>query len=160
MVYIVMFNVACFTFSAFVPNMLLRGFVAFIIGILFPILVVAICRIRSHSQFGRFLYMFAFKHFFGLLLLSLLIALISMLFVNCSDKFLQICFDYKDFSILKLLIISFVIVNGLLLPFIIPLKGFYRILNLTKEEVNTIQENLDDKLSETAEQLEEFCSKI
>ena len=58
------------------------------------------------------------------------------------------------------MIISFIIINGLLLPFIIPFKGFYRVLNRVKKEIAEIQTKLDDELKDITKQLDEFCYKI
>lgn len=156
---ITILSIIFFYISMLIPNIII-GRITFIIGIFIPIFIVAICRIRSHPQLGEYFYMFAFKHFFGLLFLSFLVALVPTIFAVFNNDILQVCFEYGDFVAIKFTIISFIIINGLLLPFIVPFKGFYRILKLVKKEVETTQTKLDNELKEIITQLNNFCSKL
>ena len=115
---------------------------------------------KSHYEFGFYTYEYVFKHFGGLFLISFLFAVVTTGGCALSDDVSSVCFTYEDFVALKITVILFVLISGLLFPFLMPYYGFKRVLNIVKDEVKSSKQSMERELSSIKEELKEFCKVI
>lgn len=124
------------------------------------IIIITIYRVRSHTLFGHYLYVFSLKHFAGIFSLSLLLSGILFVCGSCCNEIEDFYFTYTSFVNVKFFIIAFIIINGLSFPFFMPYKGFNRILNIVQREAHSEEQKFEEKIGEINEILEDFCDKI
>ncbi|WP_196008639.1 hypothetical protein, partial [Parabacteroides distasonis] len=96
----------------------------------------------------------------GLFLISFLFAVVTTGGCALSDDVSSVCFTYEDFVALKITVILFVLISGLLFPFLMPYYGFKRVLNIVKDEVKSSKQSMERELSSIKEELKEFCKVI
>ena len=153
-----MFYATCLFLSTFIPIIWAKCLISFTIGI--PICVMAWLKAKSHYEFGFYTYEYVFKHFGGLFLISFLFAVVTTGGCALSDDVSSVCFTYEDFVALKITVILFVLISGLLFPFLMPYYGFKRVLNIVKDEVKSSKQSMERELSSIKEELKEFCKVI
>ena len=152
--------ILCVLCSNLTSILFLKRFCAFIVGIFSVIMLIAYCRVKSHMSLGQYLYVFSLKHFLCLFFLALLMVIIIKFSVSLSPNFSQILFVYKDFMTIKMAVIAFIIINGLLFPFILPCFSFYKIQRLVSKEIDKVKREMDEALTDAKIELEEFCKKL
>lgn len=153
-----MFYATCLFLSTFISIIWAKCLISFTIGI--PICVMAWLKAKSHYEFGFYTYEYVFKHFGGLFLISFLFAVVTTGGCALSDDVSSVCFTYEDFVALKITVILFVLISGLLFPFLMPYYGFKRVLNIVKDEVKSSKQSMERELSSIKEELKEFCKVI
>lgn len=134
---------------------------AFIVALfLLFVAVIAVCRVRSHDLFGHYLYEFSLRHFGGILALSFLFGCVFWGWGNYYPEVEIYYWTYNDFTKIKVFIITFIIVNGLIAPFVIPYEGFLRIFREVQMRAQHEEAEFERKVEENNEKLKEFCEKI
>lgn len=154
------FYALCLFISTLVPIMLIKWLIAFMVGFILPICFIASFRAKAHHVFGLYTYEYIFKHFVGLLLMSLLIAAVTTAGCVLSEDISSACFTFENFVVLKISVISFILISGLLLPFLMPYYGFKRVLKIVENEVINSKTNMKDELASVKKELNDFCRNI
>lgn len=157
---IIAFFILCTLCSSLINILFLKQICVFIVGIFSVIMLIAYCRVKSHVSLGQYLYVFSLKHFSCLFFLALLMAIIIKFSVSLNQDFSQILFVYKDFMTIKMAVIAFIIINGLLFPFILPCFSFYKIQRLVSKEIDKVKKEMDEALTDAKIELKEFCKKL
>lgn len=154
------FYAFCLFISTFVPIVWIKWLIAFLVGFILPIYCIASMRAKDHHVFGFYTYEYIFKHFVGLLLMSLLIAAVTIVGCVLSEDISSACFTFENFVVLKISVISFIFISGLLLPFLMPYYGFKRVLNIVEREVIDGKKNMIEELASAKKELNDYCNNI
>lgn len=154
------FYAICLFISTFVPIVWIKWLIAFLVGFILPICCIASMRAKDHHVFGFYTYEYIFKHFVGLFLMSLLIAGVTIVGCVLSKDISSACFTFEDFVVLKISVISFILISGLLLPFLMPYYGFKRVLNIVEHEVINSKKSMMNELASVKKELDDFCNNI
>lgn len=125
-----------------------------------PIFIMAIYRISLHPKLGSYSYEFLFRHFF---LMFLLVGAIVLLFFlgGCFSSYInEMTIRYENCLALKVGILSFVLFNGLIMPFLAPYIGFRSVLKFARTEAKKGKESVEKVKADIEGSLKKFCEKI
>lgn len=130
-----------------------------IIGIAFtlPILLIGIWRMIECNVKGSYSIIHTSGHLVGFLIFSALIATITYLFGlhNVSNTIF-----FQNNRLLNLLIITFVLLNGLVLPFVFPYIKYHFLYEHQIKELKRDQEATLNTIESFKNQFKEFCAEI
>lgn len=144
----------------FIPSIFLKKLLTFGLGLILPLCYIAHLKAETHYQIGNISYESGVKHMTGLLAISLILTIIT---IGCSTiipEFKSILLKYNDCIFIKWSVISFILLNGLILPLLMPYWGFKKILNISKREVKNANSLNDNELRKINTSLDEFCQSI
>lgn len=111
--------ICCLFISYLMPQICLKRFIAFFIGLILPICIIAYKKANNKSLIS-FTYEFCFKHFGELCLISIILAIMTVIACHISDSIKSICFMYNNFTWIKILMQLLILFSGLICPFIMP----------------------------------------
>lgn len=143
--------------STFAAIMWVKWLISFLAGFILPICYIAVLKSESHYKFGYYTYEYVFKHFGGLFIMSLLIAGVTSVGCMLSEDIFSVCLPFDNLVVLKISVISFVLISGLLLPFLMPYYGFKRVLNIVERELRNGKISMEEELVSVKAELKEFC---
>lgn len=129
-------------------------------AILIPIFAIAIHRLSKHSNIGVYSYDYLFKHFSVLFLISLMVTLTFAVGAAHSGMVQEMIFTYDDYKFLKYSILTFIIVNGLIMPFIMPYWSHKYVVKFAKREIQDIEKRVGPVRDKIMDDLRNFLDKI
>lgn len=151
------FYILCLLGSAFINIVWIHRLIAFVVGIIIPVLAMAFIKSKNHKRFGVYTYEFCFQHFLGLSIMALFFALITVLACYISISTRNICFSYQNLFALKVFFQILIFFLGLVCPFIIPYYGLKKVLKLVKKESINHEGSMKSDLEAIRNDLKEFC---
>ena len=151
--------VYCLSFyvSVFITIPFIKWTIAFIVGMLLPILLVAFAKVYSYDESFSFTQEFGIKHFLMFVLISGLYTIITFLMVSYIDGAQETCILYNNLFPLKICVLFFVMVIGLILPFLMPFLWYMRVQKAVKNSLKESEQAIQKELTVLKNELESFC---
>ena len=152
--------VYCLSFyvSVFITIPFIKWAIAFIVGMLLSILLVAFAKVYSYDESFSFTHEFGIKHFLMFVLISGLYTIITFLMVSYIDGAQETCILYNNLFPLKICVLFFVMVIGLVLPFLMPFWGYMRVQKAVKNRLKESEQAIQKELTVLKNELESFCN--
>lgn len=122
-----------------------------------PIAILGIFRMAKSKIKGYFSYLHALGHLLAILIYSFGIAIIYHCFFPDSLYGNGILFDGQW---MRIFVVLFLILNGIILPFACPFYRCSQILNTEKKKLGERQENIDNTIMSFTDQYETMCKDL
>lgn len=131
----------------------------YFLSLIIPVVLMALHRTSMHISLGVYSYEFLLKHF--LMILCLAISITALFFVGAylDTNIENISIEYSNIM-LKISILLFVLLNGLILPFIFPYLAYKLVLMFALKKAEREKLNAWFVRMEIDQQLNDFCDKI
>lgn len=138
-------------------NIETQRFFVFCIGLILPLSIIAIRKSSKHNN-DEYTYGFCLKHFLGLCSMAIFFTIITV--VACSfTQTEDIRFTYQCLFATRFLIQISILFSGLILPVLIPYRGFKKINNEFKSTAQKRKSAMLDDVKTIISELNTFCQK-
>ena len=108
-----------------------------IMGLVLPIVLSGVLRTGIRRKKGEYTYLLMCGHFIAMILMAMLFTAIILFFTNLWDCADQMLLPYDDCRWFKVSIFIFVILNGIIFPFLIPYYTYNCLYWDSKRKVKT-----------------------
>ncbi len=129
-------------------------------SLLIPLFAIAAYRVSRHSNLGIYSYDFLFKHFCVISLLSLMVTMTFAIGASHHILVDEMLFGYENCNLLKYSILVFIILNGLILPFIMPYWGYKYVLEFAKHKTQNIEKIVEPIRTDIIQKLKNMSNGI
>ena len=150
----------CWYISVYISMMWLKCLLVIGLGIIFPIMLVAIIKFLNHYESKSFSYVTCIKHFLMFAFLSLLLTGVMCCFTSIFDSASESCLIYQNFYPIKILILSFILLFGIVFPLVMPFIGYKYIPKFVMLRLGENNKSMQEELKILKSELENFCLKI
>lgn len=145
----------------FAINPLWLRMALYLMTILFPIFAIAIHRLSNHYNIGVYSYDYLFKHFSVLFLISLTVAATFAIGIAAHSVFItEMMFSYYNYTLVKYSILTFIILNGLVMPFIMPYWGHKYVVKFAKRKIHNIEKSVGPVRDSIITKLRNFINEV
>lgn len=149
-----------FSFVALTINrVIFQQIVLFGLGLVLPIIVLSILKIRKHHEYQEYTYESCIKHFIGFSIMSIIITLTSLFLGKYIDGISLLFIYLEDFTLFKYMIFIFILFEGLILPFLVPYLGFHKVLRSFKSSVEENKAQYDTGVMDIEKELNKYCKE-
>ena len=132
--------------------------IVYLLGIFMPIITMAYFRIKSNNRFDEKKYRFALKHFIYFMVISASYTIIIVLLNALSIDIPLLEHNWHNF--IKHSALFFILLNGIILPFLIPYYCLKRIENSTIKDMELVKTNINKETNDAKKLLDEFVNRI
>lgn len=149
----------CWYASVYISTTWLKYLLAIGLGIIFPIIIVAIIKFLNHYDSKSFSYVTCIKHFLMFAFLSLLLTVVMYCITSIFDSASESCLIYHDLYPIKISILSFILLFGIIFPLVMPFIGYKYIPKYLKLRLGENNKSMQEELKILKSELETFCLK-
>lgn len=158
LIIIVFINFAILSTSNIFEMKYLKYCIVYLLGIFMPIFAICLVRIKSNNGLDERKYRFALKHFIYFMTISIscatIIALLNALSIDIP------LLDINHHNLIKYSALFFILLNGIILPFLIPYYCLKRVGNHTIKEIENVKTKIDKDTNDAKNELDEFINSL
>jgi hypothetical protein len=155
----VVLNVGMLSLISLLHPSVFWSYILYILSFL-PLLVVAALRTFSDKSFKSYSYVFIFKHFVLLVVLSLLLTVVFWGTVSYSPAVKNMAVNYESCTLIKYWLMLVVFIAGLCLPYIGPFIGYQYVLKYAKKQTQEKAKFIDSIKDKITKDLDDICKRI
>lgn len=144
--------------SVIIESKYLKYCIVYLLGIFVPIITMAYFRVKSNYGFDEKKYRFALKHFIYFMAISASCSIIIVLLNALSIDIPLLEHNWHNF--IKHSALFFILLNGIILPFLIPYYCLKRIENSMIKDIELVKMNINKETNDAKKQLDEFLNRI
>ena len=120
---------------------------------------MGICKIRDGGKMD-YTHLMTTGHFVVVLIASVLFSILIHKSIDWGICDRSILLPYTVFFYMKLFMLAFALLNGLIFPFLIPYCCFVKLQNEALKSVSIKKQRIEDQYKDIEGQLKQFCEKI
>lgn len=151
-------NFTLISTSVIIESKYLKYCIVYLLGIFVPIITMAYFRVKSNYGFDEKKYRFALKHFIYFMAISASCSIIIVLLNALSIDIPLLEHNWHNF--IKHSALFFILLNGIILPFLIPYYCLKRIENSMIKDIELVKMNINKETNDAKKQLDEFVNRI
>lgn len=138
----------------------INSYIIILLCIILPIVLTGILRLYSYGNKGKYSYVFMCGHYIVIKIVSILLSISIFYLVDITNTAESVLIPYTSCIWIKLSIFSFVLLNGIFFPFILPYYSYNSYYKYAKDQVTESEKEATHLVKQLQDSLDSFCDKI